>query len=187
MLACCNAGPRVARSSSSSTASWIDWSMRSARAMRCSPMQRSRCSPDGSGSLRRSSARWPRRSNANATATSRSTADDLRSKIDAIERQMAHRLSVSPMRVVVAGLGVQGHKRRRIAGADFVAAVDPVNAEARLPRRSWTFRSRTMTRSWPASPTSPRSTCSHYLLGNGKHVLVEKPLWAKHESEIART
>ena len=26
------------------------------------------------------------------------------------------------MRVVVAGLGVQGHKRRRIAGADFVAA-----------------------------------------------------------------
>ena len=37
------------------------------------------------------------------------------------------------MRVVVAGLGVQGHKRRRIAGADFVAAVDPVNEEARLP------------------------------------------------------
>ena len=35
------------------------------------------------------------------------------------------------MRVVVAGLGVQGHKRRRIAGADFVAAVDPVNEEAR--------------------------------------------------------
>ena len=35
------------------------------------------------------------------------------------------------MRVVVAGLGVQGHKRRRIAGADFVAAVDPVNEDAR--------------------------------------------------------
>ena len=34
------------------------------------------------------------------------------------------------MRVVVVGLGVQGHKRRRVAGADFVAAVDPVNAEA---------------------------------------------------------
>ena len=34
------------------------------------------------------------------------------------------------MRVVVAGLGVQGHKRRRVAGADFVAAVDPVNPEA---------------------------------------------------------
>jgi hypothetical protein len=35
------------------------------------------------------------------------------------------------MRVVVAGLGVQGHKRRRIAGADFVTAVDPVNEGAR--------------------------------------------------------
>jgi hypothetical protein len=35
------------------------------------------------------------------------------------------------MRVVVAGLGVQGHKRRRIAGDEFVAAVDPIHAEAR--------------------------------------------------------
>ena len=38
------------------------------------------------------------------------------------------------MRVVVAGLGVQGHKRRRVAGADFVSAVDPVNSEAEYPR-----------------------------------------------------
>jgi len=35
------------------------------------------------------------------------------------------------MRVVVAGLGVQGYKRRRIAGADLVTDVDPVNEEAR--------------------------------------------------------
>ena len=34
------------------------------------------------------------------------------------------------MRVIVVGLGVQGHKRRRIAGDDFVASVDPVNPEA---------------------------------------------------------
>ncbi len=34
------------------------------------------------------------------------------------------------MRVVVVGMGVQGHKRRRVAGADFVATVDPVHAEA---------------------------------------------------------
>src|SRR5260370_8974652 len=39
-------------------------------------------------------------------------------------------LSGQPMRIVVAGLGAQGHKRRRIAGDDFVAAVDPVNADA---------------------------------------------------------
>ena len=38
------------------------------------------------------------------------------------------------MRVVVAGLGVQGQKRRRVAGRDFVAAVDPVNSEAEYRR-----------------------------------------------------
>ena len=97
---------------------------------------------------------------------------------------MSSRLSVSPMRVVVAGLGVQGHKRRRFAGADFVAAVDPVNEEARLPDDRGRSARRTTTPSWPASPTSPRSTSSTYCIGNGKHVLVEKPLWAKHESEI---
>jgi scyllo-inositol 2-dehydrogenase (NADP+) len=35
------------------------------------------------------------------------------------------------MRVIVAGLGVQGYKRRRIADKDFVADVDPVITEAR--------------------------------------------------------
>ena len=34
------------------------------------------------------------------------------------------------MRVIVVGLGVQGYKRRAVAGADFVGAVDPVNEEA---------------------------------------------------------
>ena len=34
------------------------------------------------------------------------------------------------MRVIVVGLGVQGHKRRATAGKDFVASVDPVNREA---------------------------------------------------------
>ena len=34
------------------------------------------------------------------------------------------------MRVVVAGFGVQGRKRRMVAGDDFVAAVDPANQEA---------------------------------------------------------
>ena len=39
------------------------------------------------------------------------------------------------MRVVVAGLGVQGQKRRRVAGRDFIAAVDPINGEL-LARRA---------------------------------------------------
>ena len=34
------------------------------------------------------------------------------------------------MRVVVVGYGVQGKKRRRVAGADFAGIVDPVAQEA---------------------------------------------------------
>ena len=34
------------------------------------------------------------------------------------------------MKVIVVGLGVQGHKRRQFAGADYVCSVDPVHPEA---------------------------------------------------------
>jgi scyllo-inositol 2-dehydrogenase (NADP+) len=89
------------------------------------------------------------------------------------------------MRVVVAGLGVQGHKRRRVAGADFVAAVDPVNSEAEY---------RCIEDVPPASydavlaciPDEPKVALLDYLLRNGKHVLVEKPLWAADDADIAR-
>ena len=33
-------------------------------------------------------------------------------------------------RMIVIGLGVQGYKRRKFAGDNFVASVDPVNPEA---------------------------------------------------------
>lgn len=89
------------------------------------------------------------------------------------------------MRVIVIGLGVQGYKRRKVAGQDFVAAVDPVNHEAK-------YRS---VREVPLGdydaalaciPDEPKIEVLSYLLANGKHVLVEKPLWAKDEDEILR-
>ncbi len=89
------------------------------------------------------------------------------------------------MRVVVAGLGVQGHKRRRVAGADFVAAVDPLNREAEyraiedVPLASYDAV-------LACIPDEPKVKLLEYLLGNGKHVLVEKPLWAPDEESIAR-
>jgi scyllo-inositol 2-dehydrogenase (NADP+) len=89
------------------------------------------------------------------------------------------------MRVVVAGLGVQGHKRRRVAGADFVAAVDPVNPQAEyraiedVPLSSYDAV-------LACIPDEPKIKVLAYLLGNGKHVLVEKPLWAGDEESIAR-
>src|SRR6266481_8940763 len=88
------------------------------------------------------------------------------------------------MRVVVAGLGVQGHKRRRIAGHDFVAAVDPINAEARY-RSIVEVPLADYDAVLACIPDEPKIELLTYCLENGKHVLVEKPLWARSESEIA--
>jgi scyllo-inositol 2-dehydrogenase (NADP+) len=87
------------------------------------------------------------------------------------------------MRTIVVGLGVQGCKRRKFAGPDFVAAVDPVNAEA-------DFRSAELVPldSYDAAlvcvPDEPKAGLLHYFLRNGKHVLVEKPLWVRTDDEI---
>jgi scyllo-inositol 2-dehydrogenase (NADP+) len=87
------------------------------------------------------------------------------------------------MRVVVAGLGVQGHKRRRIAGRDFVAAVDPVNPDAQ-------YRSLTdvplgdYDAVLACIPDDPKVELIRYCLENGKSVLVEKPLWG-NETDLA--
>jgi len=87
------------------------------------------------------------------------------------------------MRVIVIGLGVQGYKRQRFAGDDFVAAVDPVNEEAAfrdlhdVPLDSYDA-------ACVCVPDEPKVALLDYLLSNGKHVLVEKPLWAAADSEI---
>jgi len=89
------------------------------------------------------------------------------------------------MRVVVAGLGVQGHKRRRVAGADFVAAVDPVNAEAQY-RRIEDVPLDAYDAVLACIPDEPKVEMLGYLLRNRKHVLVEKPLWAANDNDIER-
>jgi predicted dehydrogenase len=89
------------------------------------------------------------------------------------------------MRVVVAGLGVQGHKRRRIAGDEFVAAVDPINAEARY-RSIADVPLADYDAVLACIPDEPKIELLSYCLQNGKHVLVEKPLWARQERDIAR-
>src|SRR5579859_1568082 len=89
------------------------------------------------------------------------------------------------MRAVVAGLGVQGHKRRRVAGADFVAAVDPVNTEAEY-RRIEDVPLANYDAVLACIPDEPKVAVLDYLLRNRKHVLVEKPLWAADDAEIVR-
>ncbi|MGZ5127395.1 MAG: Gfo/Idh/MocA family protein [Burkholderiales bacterium] len=89
------------------------------------------------------------------------------------------------MRVIVVGLGVQGYKRRKFAGPDFVAAVDPVNAEAQY-RDVREVPLKTYDAVLACIPDGPKIEVLSYLLSHGKHVLVEKPLWAESDDEIVR-
>lgn len=88
------------------------------------------------------------------------------------------------MRVVVVGLGVQGHKRRRFAGTDYVCSVDPANREADY-RQIEDVPPGTYDAALLCVPDEPKVALLRHLLGKGKHVLVEKPLWAAADSEIA--
>jgi len=89
------------------------------------------------------------------------------------------------MRVIVIGLGVQGHKRRRVAGADCVCSVDPVNPEADF-RRVEDVPVDRYDAALACIPDRPKMDVLGYLVANGKHVLVEKPLWSAEDSAIER-
>lgn len=81
------------------------------------------------------------------------------------------------MRVIVVGLGVQGNKRRAVAGKDVVATVDPVHPEANyksladVPLGAYDA-------ALVCTPDDAKIELLTHLLSNGKHLLVEKPLLA---------
>lgn len=89
------------------------------------------------------------------------------------------------MRIVVVGLGVQGHKRRDFAGKDYVASVDPFNVDANYKTLMEVPLS-----DYDAAllciPDEPKVELITYLLNNHKHVLVEKPLWSPIDQEISQ-
>ncbi|MGA2292583.1 Gfo/Idh/MocA family protein [Bradyrhizobium sp.] len=87
------------------------------------------------------------------------------------------------MRVVVAGLGVQGYKRRKCAGADYVASVDPVNPDADFCALSQVPLAR-YDAVLACIPDQPKRELLSYCVAHGKHVLVEKPLWVDRESDL---
>jgi predicted dehydrogenase len=85
------------------------------------------------------------------------------------------------MRIIVIGLGVQGTKRRRVAGTDFVAGVDPAKSEAEY-RRVEDVPLAAYDAALCCIPDASKYDVSKYCLSNGKHVLVEKPLsMPRHE------
>jgi len=87
------------------------------------------------------------------------------------------------MKVIVVGLGIQGNKRRHAAGADYVASVDPAVDGADY-RKLEEVPVADYDAALVCIPDEPKIAVLRYLLQNGKHALVEKPLSAKHDSDI---
>jgi scyllo-inositol 2-dehydrogenase (NADP+) len=89
------------------------------------------------------------------------------------------------MRVVVVGLGVQGHKRRRFAGSEYVCSVDTANPDA-------DFRSLrevpldTFDAALLCVPDTAKIELLRYLIAHGKDALIEKPLVADGEDALVR-
>lgn len=79
------------------------------------------------------------------------------------------------MRVAVVGLGVQGRKRRAIAGINAVAVVDPVAPDVdfkkieKVPLDAYDA-------ACVCVPDDAKLPILRHLLAHGKHALVEKPL-----------
>ena len=89
------------------------------------------------------------------------------------------------MRVVVVGLGVQGHKRIKAAGHDVVAVVDPVHKQADY-RDLFDVALDAYDAAMLCVPDEPKIDLISYLLQHGKHVLLEKPLLSMEAKALKR-
>jgi len=89
------------------------------------------------------------------------------------------------VRIVVVGLGVQGRKRREVAGDDAVATVDPVNPEAQY-RRLEDVPLGSYDAALVCTPDEAKIELLTHLLANGKHLLVEKPLFAETTEDLVK-
>jgi scyllo-inositol 2-dehydrogenase (NADP+) len=89
------------------------------------------------------------------------------------------------MRVIVVGLGVQGRKRLAVAGEEAVGVVDPFNAEAQY-KRVQDVPLGSYDAALVCTPDEAKIELLSYLLANGKHLLVEKPLFADDPAQLLR-
>ena len=82
-------------------------------------------------------------------------------------------------------MGVQGRKRREVAGPEAVATVDPVNPQAQF-RRIEDVPLGSYDAALVCTPDEAKIGLLTYLLSNGKHLLVEKPLFAETSEELLK-
>ena len=89
------------------------------------------------------------------------------------------------MRLVVVGLGIQGRKRRAVALAagDSVVTVDPVAENVEF-RRLQDVPPGSYDAALVCTPDGPKVELLTWLLGHGKHALVEKPLVAAQDGDL---
>src|SRR3989338_5535583 len=81
------------------------------------------------------------------------------------------------MKCIIIGLGIQGKKRVTIAGTEVVGTVDPIHPEATFLRIQ-DVPLESFDTALVCTPDAAKLEILSYLLRNGKHVLVEKPLAA---------
>lgn len=87
------------------------------------------------------------------------------------------------MRVIIVGYGVQGRKRLAVAGIDAVGVVDPV-AEGVNWRDIRDVPLDAYDAALLCTPDEPKLALLGHLLANGKHALVEKPLYAPRNADL---
>jgi predicted dehydrogenase len=80
-------------------------------------------------------------------------------------------------------MGVQGRKRQRFLGADFAGDIDPVADGVRY-RRLEDVPLGNYDAALACIPDAPKLQVLRYLLGHGKHVLVEKPLFTPEDADL---
>lgn len=89
------------------------------------------------------------------------------------------------VRVLIIGLGIQGHKRLAVAGKDAAGTVDLVHPDARY-RRVEDVPLDSFDAACVCTPDDSKLPIVEYLLSHDKHVLVEKPLLAPDNSQIKK-
>jgi predicted dehydrogenase len=84
------------------------------------------------------------------------------------------------------GSGIQGRKREKVCGMDFVGYVDPKQKHNK--NISYEYTSYVPLDTYDAACVCTPSDASYgvcyYLINKGKHVLVEKPLWAPEQEML---
>lgn len=88
------------------------------------------------------------------------------------------------MKVLQVGLGNQGRKRCAVAGADVIGKVDPVNPEAEY-RSLYDVPVDCFDAALLSTPDSVKLAFAEYLISNGKHTLIEKPLLVRDQARLA--